>query len=107
MDELIKAFNSLGVSTEVMSLINADLSSMANHYIAHFKSDRMPDFAPNPICDYGDCEEINKGILEYIDTKGEKALIEKILSIDNKIYIDQFEIQTYINYYVSLIELST
>ena len=107
MDDLISAFTSLGVSTHITQVINSDMADMANHYIAqHQNPQSMPTFSPNPVCDYGDTKEINRGILEYINKKGEGALIEKILSINPGIHIDPFDISTYINYYVSLIELS-
>ena len=107
MDDLIASFTTLGVSTDVTQVISLDIADMANHYIAHHESPgSMPTFSPNPVCDYGDTMDINRGILEYINKKGEGALIEKILSMNPGIHIDPFDISTYINYYVSLIELS-
>ena len=107
MDDLIASFNSLGVSSDVTKVIDSDISAMADHYISfHNTSCEMPSFSPNPICDYGDTEELNRSILNYIHKKGEGALIEKILSINPCIYVDPFDISTYINYYISLIEVS-
>mgnify|MGYP001290833173 CR=1 FL=1 len=106
MDDLIASFNLLGVSNDVKKVIESDILAMANHYISCYTTSEMPHFSPNPICDYGDVEALNRGILEYITKKGEGALIEKIKSIQPLIQISYFDISTYINYYVSLIELS-
>lgn len=108
MDDLIAAFNTLGVSDEVIGLVNADISSMANHYLTQHKTDpySVPEFSPNPICDYSENPQLNQQILSYVNQKGEMALIEKILAIDPNAQIDPFDISTYINYYVSLVELA-
>lgn len=107
MDDLIASFISLGVSRDVTLIIDSDIDSMARHYVECYNTScEMPTFSPNPVCDYGDMEELNRGILDYINKKGECALIEKILSINPNIMVDPFDICTYINYYVSIIELS-
>ena len=106
MDDLLQAFGKLGVSTEVTDLVNSDITSMAEHYITTNQSDTLPTFSPNPICDYGDSAELNQGILQYVNAKGEAALVEKILHLKPNTYIDPLDISTYINYYVSIIEIS-
>ena len=108
MDELIASFQTLGVSADVTQLINSDMCEMAQHYISQYYNPfgEMPTFSPNPICDYGNTEELNRSILEYINSKGEGALVEKIRTLDANIQINALDISSYITYYVSLIEIS-
>ena len=82
---------------------------MAQHYIQQSNSpiEFSPiEFSPNPICEYTDNDYLNKQILQYINTKGEKLLKEKILSLSLSTIITEIDLNTYITYYVSLLETS-
>jgi hypothetical protein len=104
MEELTNLFSSMGVSTNVLDIINQDLNAMAQHYIQ--QSNSPIEFSPNPICEYTDNDCLNKQILQYINTKGEKLLKEKILSLSPSTIITEIDLNTYITYYVSLLETS-
>lgn len=109
MEELTNLFSSMGVSTNVLDIINQDLNAMAQHYIQQSNSpiEFAPiEFSPNPICEYTDNDCLNRQILQYINTKGEKLLKEKILSLSPSTIITEIDLNTYITYYVSLLETS-
>ena len=112
MDELTQLFSSMGVSTNVLDIVNQDMTAMAQHYI---HQDSKPtgaepnshiDFSPNPICDYTDNDSLNKQILQHINLKGENLLREKILYLSPSSHISDIDLNTYITYYVSLLETS-
>ena len=105
MDDLIASFNSLGVSSDVILLINNDMHSMALHYIQGNK-ETLPEYSPNLIYDYNDNDELNQEILSYINKNGEAALVDAIFSINKSTFIDSNDISTYITYYVSLLEIA-
>jgi hypothetical protein len=105
MDDLANLFSSIGISTNVLDIINQDMNAMAQHYIQ--QSNSHIEFSPNPICEYTDNDLLNTQILQYINTKGEKLLKEKILSLSPSTIIIDIDLNTYITYYVSLLESST
>tara|TARA_Y100000389_G_C17256433_1_gene410752 strand:- start:448 stop:783 length:336 start_codon:yes stop_codon:yes gene_type:complete len=72
MDELSALFGSLGISSEVISIVNEDMIAMARHYITQI--DSQIEFSPNPICDYIDNDSLNRQILSHINLKGEQLL---------------------------------
>ncbi len=104
MDELTALFGSLGISTEVISIVNEDMIAMARHYITHV--DSQIEFSPNPICDYIDNDSLNRQILEHINLKGEQLLAEKIRELAPHAHITEIDLNSYITYYVSLLEAS-
>jgi aromatic ring-opening dioxygenase catalytic subunit (LigB family) len=104
MDELANLFSSMGVSTNVLDIINQDMIVMAQHYIQ--QSNSHIEFSPNPICEYTDNDLLNTQILQHINTKGEKILKEKILLLSPSTIITEIDLNTYITYYVSLLESS-
>jgi len=112
MDELTALFGSLGISSEVISIVNEDMIATARHYITHV--DSQIEFSPNPICNYIDNDSLNKQILEHINLKGEKLLAEKIKQLAPQFpegpealaHITEIDLNSYITYYVSLLETS-
>ena len=105
MDELTQLFSSMGVSTNVLDIVNQDMTAMAQHYIQQDSNSHI-DFSPNPICDYTDNDSLNKQILQHINLKGENLLREKILYLSPYSNISDIDLNTYITYYVSLLETS-
>ena len=104
MDELTALFGSLGISSEVISIVNEDMIAMARHYITHV--DSQIEFSPNPICNYVDNDSLNKQILAHINLKGEQLLAEKIRELAPLAHITEIDLNSYITYYVSLLETS-
>lgn len=104
MDELVALFGSLGISSEVISIVNEDMIAMAHHFVAH--ADSHIEFSPNPICDYIDNASLNRQILEHINMKGEQLLDEKIRELAPHVHITEIDLNSYITYYVSLLETS-
>lgn len=104
MDELTALFGSLGISSEVISIVNEDMIAMARHYITQI--DSHIEFSPNPICDYIDNASLNRQILEHINMKGEQLLAEKIRELAPHAHITEIDLSSYITYYVSLLETS-
>ena len=105
MDELSALFGSLGISSEVISIVNEDMIAMARHYITQI--DSQIEFSPNPICDYIDNDSLNRQILEHINLKGEQLLAEKIRELGGAYtHITEIDLNSYITYYVSLLEAS-
>lgn len=104
MDELTALFGSLGISSEVISIVNEDMIAMARHYITQI--DSHIEFSPNPICDYIDNASLNRQILEHINLKGEQLLAEKIRELAPHAHITEIDLSSYITYYVSLLETS-
>lgn len=104
MDELSALFGSLGISSEVISIVNEDMIAMARHFVEHV--DSHIEFSPNPICDYIDNDSLNRQILEHINLKGEELLAEKIRELAPHSHITEIDLNSYITYYVSLLESS-
>ena len=105
MEEIIKDFNNINISSEVINLINSDIESMAYHYIANFTTnDLHVDFSPNLIYETCNNNEIDREILEIIHKKGENMLSNKIKSIYPNCTINTNDISSYIEYYISLFE---
>lgn len=105
MDELVALFGSLGISSEVISIVNEDMIAMARHFVDSHVDSHI-EFSPNPICDYIDNASLNRQILEHINMKGEQLLAEKIRELAPHAHITEIDLSSYITYYVSLLETS-
>ena len=106
MESLIADFNNLEVCQHAMNIITQDIEYMACHYIGCQSGNTHVEFMPNLMYETHniDADVLNNQILKKIKEKGEHLLIKRIKILSPECVIDNTDVSSIIDYYISLFE---